>query len=39
MSSEAFKENPIGVQFEPDKLVARYEQGDPIAELVKQGSA
>jgi catechol-2,3-dioxygenase len=39
MSSEAFKENPIGVQFDPDKLVARYEQGDPIEELVKQGSA
>lgn len=39
MSSDAFEQNPIGVLFDPDKLVARYEQGDPIEELVKQGSA
>jgi len=39
MRSEAFRQNPIGVVFDPDKLVARFEQGDPIEELVRQGSA
>jgi catechol-2,3-dioxygenase len=39
MRSETFEANPIGVGFDPDKLVARYENGDPIEELVKQGSA
>ena len=39
MSTDVFEKNPIGVQYDPDKLVARYEQGDPIEELVKQGSA
>lgn len=39
MRSEAFEANPIGVGFDPDKLVERYENGDPIEELVKQGSA
>jgi catechol-2,3-dioxygenase len=39
MASETFAENPIGVPFDPDKLVARYLQGDPLDELVKLGSA
>ncbi|MEM9621029.1 MAG: VOC family protein [Pseudomonadota bacterium] len=39
MHSDAFAENPIGVEFDPDKLLARYEQGDPLEELLKQGSA
>lgn len=39
MASDTFKKNPIGVEFDPDKLVARYEQGDPIEELIQQGSA
>jgi catechol-2,3-dioxygenase len=39
MHSAAFATNPIGVEFDPDKLAARYEQGDPIEELVQQGSA
>ena len=39
MESEAFAKNPIGVGFDPDKLVERYENGDPIEELMKQGSA
>jgi catechol-2,3-dioxygenase len=39
MESGAFAKNPIGVGFDPEKLVARYENGDPIEELVKQGSA
>lgn len=29
----------IGVTFDPERLIARYEHGDPIAELVKQGAA
>ena len=37
--SEAFDANPIGVRFDPEKLVDRYEAGDALEELVKQGSA
>ncbi len=39
MESEAFAKNPIGVGFDPDVLVKRYENGDPIEELLKQGAA
>jgi catechol 2,3-dioxygenase-like lactoylglutathione lyase family enzyme len=39
MESDAFAKNPIGVRFDPDRLVERYENGDAIEELVKQGSA
>ena len=39
MRSEAFAENPIGVNFDPDKLLARFENGDPLEELLKQGAA
>jgi catechol-2,3-dioxygenase len=39
MQTEAFSKNPIGVAFDPDKLAERYEAGDPLEELVKQGSA
>jgi catechol-2,3-dioxygenase len=39
MESDVFAKNPIGVVFDPDKLVARYENGDPIEELLRQGSA
>jgi catechol-2,3-dioxygenase len=39
MESEAFAQNPIGVGFDPDVLLERYERGDPLAELVQQGSA
>ncbi len=39
MHSDTFKANPIGVQFDPDALLARYENGDPIEELLLQGSA
>ena len=35
----AFKANPIGVEFDPERLVARYEAGDPVALLLEQGSA
>ena len=39
MESGAFEANPIGVGFNPDKLAERYEAGDPIEELILQGSA
>lgn len=38
MESGAFATNPIGVEFDPDRLVARFEAGDPLEELKKQGS-
>jgi len=36
---EAFAQNPIGVVFDPEKLMARFENGDSIEELVQLGSA
>ncbi len=39
MRSGAFARNPIGVDFDPNVLLARFERGDPLAELVQQGSA
>jgi catechol 2,3-dioxygenase-like lactoylglutathione lyase family enzyme len=35
MTSEAFNANPIGVEYDPDDLVARFKSGVPVAELVK----
>ena len=34
MHSPAFDRNPIGVEFEPDELVKRFQAGVPVAELV-----
>jgi catechol-2,3-dioxygenase len=34
--SAAFAENPVGVLFDPDELAARFEAGEPVAELVKR---
>jgi catechol-2,3-dioxygenase len=39
MHSQAFADNPIGVDFDPEKLLARYENGDPLEALLKQGCA
>jgi catechol 2,3-dioxygenase-like lactoylglutathione lyase family enzyme len=39
MRSPYFLKNPIGVDFDPELLIQRYERGDPISELIKQGSA
>ena len=36
---EAFAKNPIGVAFDPEKLMARFENGDSMEELVQLGSA
>jgi len=35
--SESFAKNPIGVQFDPAHLLARYERGDDIHALLQQG--
>jgi catechol-2,3-dioxygenase len=37
--SDAFERNPIGVEFDPDRLLERFRRGDPVSELMKQGSA
>jgi catechol-2,3-dioxygenase len=37
--SGAFALNPIGVAFDPEKLLARWQNGDPESELILQGSA
>lgn len=34
--SPAFEENPIGVDFDPDELFARFRAGEPEAELKKR---
>ena len=39
MASGEFEKNPIGVEYDPDKLLERYRRGDPLPELVKQGAA
>lgn len=39
MRADYFQKNPIGVDFDPELLVERYERGDPLGELIKQGSA
>ena len=39
MHSDAFAQNPIGIDFDPEKLLARYENGDPLEDLIQQGSA
>lgn len=38
-ASGAFAKNPIGVNFDPEKLLARWLNGDPESELIRQGSA
>jgi catechol-2,3-dioxygenase len=37
--SGEFAKNPIGVEFDPERLFERLRRGDPLSELVKQGSA
>jgi len=34
LRTPAFKENPIGVEYDPDQLVARFRAGVPVSELV-----
>jgi catechol-2,3-dioxygenase len=35
--SGAFERNPIGVNYDPDQLAARFDQGVPVDRLVRQG--
>ena len=39
MHSDAFAKNPVGVELDPDVLCQRFDRGDPLEELVQQGSA
>jgi len=39
MRGPYFAVNPIGVDFDPELLIERYRRGDPIHELIQQGSA
>ncbi|MEU5761250.1 VOC family protein [Nocardia sp. NPDC047648] len=34
--SGAFDANPIGVEFDPDELTARFQAGEPVSKLVKR---
>jgi len=36
--SGMFQANPIGVEFDPDILAAKFHAGTPLSELVKQGA-
>ena len=37
MHSPAFDRNPIGIEYDPDELVKKFESGIPLAELVTRG--
>ena len=39
LRSDAFRKNPIGVEFDVKVLVEKFYAGIPVAELLKQGSA
>lgn len=36
MASEAFLKNPIGIEFDPDEMIRRYESGVPELELLRR---
>lgn len=36
MRTEAFGENPIGVDFDPEEYIRRLEQGETVEELAKR---
>jgi len=37
--TDTFAANPLGVVFDPNRLIERYEQGDPIHDLLQPGAA
>ena len=39
LETEAFRANPIGVEYDVEELAGRYRAGEPLEELVKQGAA
>ena len=36
VASEAYRVNPIGVDFDPEELIKRMEAGEPLGDLVKR---
>ncbi len=38
LHSEAFAANPIGVEFDPDRLLERFRGGEPVEELTRRGA-
>lgn len=36
--SGAFEKNPIGTEYDPDRLVEKFESGTPFSELIQQGA-
>lgn len=36
METEAFKANPIGIRFDPEALIARYEAGEALEDLLRR---
>ena len=39
LASDIFAENPVGVPFDPDRMVELLAAGIPVSELKKQGAA
>lgn len=39
MRSDYFAQNPVGVDFDPDLLLKRYRNGDPLSQLTQFGAA
>ena len=39
MKTDYFAKNPIGIDFDPEVLLARYRAGDPLDELIRFQSA
>jgi catechol 2,3-dioxygenase-like lactoylglutathione lyase family enzyme len=39
MAGDYFAKNPIGIDFDPEVLLARYQNGDPLADLIEFKSA
>lgn len=39
ITSEAFAANPVGITFEPEALIERFNAGESFAELVRWPSA
>ena len=37
--TDSFLKNPIGVEFDAEKMVTRFEEGVPVEALLKQGAA
>ena len=38
MASKAFDENPIGIDFDPEKLIERIKKGEPLESLIARAN-